>query len=161
MSSPVTRVIASLRSEKSDKFVGSCQALPSPVVVGVQSGPGWTPLPQKKTPNVVGSGAPCANAVPFSLHMMSSTGSHMATPTPESMPRRAYRRENLSLSRISILHAPYGQCWGGTEGVAGHEIGEKVEPDVVVRRERLNQGADLGRVGDIVQIAVDVAIEIA
>src|SRR5713101_703340 len=141
MSSPVTRVIASLRSEKACRFVASCQALPLPVVVGVQSGPGWIPLPQKKIPNVVGNGAPCANALPFSLHMMSSTGNHMATPTPESIPRRAYRRENLRSFKTPILRAPCcdGQCGGGTEGVAGHEIGEEVAPDVAAGRQRLNQ----------------------
>src|SRR6266566_3975469 len=114
-------------------------------------------------PNVVGSGAPCAYAVPCSLHMASSTGSHRATPTPESAPRRAFRRENLSFFSISTLRAPWldRQCGGGTEGVAGHEIGDEVAPDEAARRERLNQLVDLGKIGFIFHAAVHVAIEVA
>src|SRR5258706_16259597 len=114
-------------------------------------------------PNVVGSGAPCANAVPCSLHMRSSTGSHRETPTPESAPRRACRRENLSFCSNSTLRAPCldGQCGGGTEGVAGHEISDEIAPDVAARRERLNQLVDLGRVGFIFHAPVHVAIEVA
>src|SRR3954471_7384576 len=124
MLSPVTRVMSPLSPSKlGERFDGSAQASPSPVAFGVQSS-AWIPLPQKKMPNVVGSGSPAANAVPLSLHMTSSTGNHRETPTPESIPLRACRRETLSLFRISILRAPCreGQCGGGTEGVAGHEI---------------------------------------
>src|SRR5437762_14336520 len=102
-------------------------------------------------PNVVGSGAPCANAVPHSLHMASSTGSQRATPMPESAPRRAFRRENLSFFSISTLRAPWldRECGGGTEGVAGHEVRDEIEPDEAARRERLNQAVDLCPVGFI------------
>src|SRR5438132_5781046 len=113
-------------------------------------------------PNVVGNGAPCANAVPLSLHMASSTGSHKETPTPERIPRRACRREILSLSRISILGAPCrdGQRGGGTESVAGHEIGEEVHPDEAASRERFVQAVDLIEVLVVFRAAVGVAIEV-
>src|SRR5579863_2982530 len=97
-------------------------------------------------PNVVGSGAPCANAMPFSFNMASSTGSHRATPMPETAPRRTCLRETLRSFSIAMLQAPYGQCGGGTESVADDEVGEEVAPEVVARRERLNQAGDLRQV---------------
>src|SRR6476619_4163683 len=106
MSRPVTRVIALLTSAKSCRLVGSAQASPLPVAFGVHLSV-WMPLPQNQMPNEVGKASPAANAVPLLLHMASSIGSHMATPTPPSAPRRANRREIFrSFSRLIVIDSP-------------------------------------------------------